>query len=160
MIDETDWAILRSLQENARLPFAEVGRQVGLSAPAVAERVRKLEESGIISGYHAAINTNEVGLPIIVFIQLGLVQGRSREVVSVVREFPEILECHNVTGQDCFIMKAAVPNMQALQILIEKMSQHGRTVTSVVLAAPIPRRMIDQPAINQHLYEQTKKREA
>ena len=108
MLDETDWAILRTLQENARMPFAEVGRQVGLSAPAVAERVRKLEESGVISGYHAVVNTNEVGLPIIVFIQLGLVQGRSREVVNVVREFPEILECYNVTGQDCFIMKAEI----------------------------------------------------
>jgi Lrp/AsnC family transcriptional regulator, leucine-responsive regulatory protein len=153
MLDEIDWSILKSLQENARLPFAEVGRQVGLTAPAVAERVRKLEEAGIISGYHAAISTRLAGLPIVVFIQLGLVQGRSRELAEIIRGLPEVLECHNITGQDCYIIKAAVPSMEALQALIEHLARYGKTTTSVVLSAPVPRRTIDLAAINRHMDE-------
>lgn len=159
MLDEIDLAILKSLQENARLPFAEVGRAVGLTAPAVSERVKKLEESGVITGYHAALNPVKAGLTITVYIQLGLVQGRGRETSMLIRALPEVLECHHITGLDCYIIKAAVPDMEGLQTFIEHLSHFGRTTTSVVLAAPVPRRTIDLPAIQAHLAELAAKRE-
>lgn len=151
MLDDTDWKILEVLQENARLPFAELGRRVGLTSPAVAERVRKLEESGIVRGYHVELDNAAVGLPIQVVIQFGLVQSQAREMTRLIREMPEVLECYNVTGLDCFIMKAVVPDMQGLQTLIEYLSALGRTTTSIILSEPVPRRAVDMDAIRRHL---------
>jgi Lrp/AsnC family transcriptional regulator, leucine-responsive regulatory protein len=159
MVDEIDLAILKSLQENARLPFAEVGRAIGLTAPAISERVRKMEDAGIITGYHAAVDNTRAGLPIMVFVQLGLIPGRGREVSEMIRDLPEVLECHHVTGQDCFVIKAAVPDMEGLQVLIEHLGHFGKTTTSVVLNAPVTRRTIDLPAIRLNLDELAAKRE-
>lgn len=159
MLDEIDLAILNSLQENARLPFAEVGRSIGLTAPAISERVRKMEDAGVISGYHAAVNHARAGLPILVFVQLGLTPGRGREVTEILRGLPEVLECHHITGQDCYIIKAAVPDMEGLPLLIEFFGHLGKTTTSLVLNAPVERRTIDLPAIRRHLEELAAKRE-
>lgn len=159
MLDETDLAILKSLQENARLPLAEVGRAIGLTAPAIGERLRKMEEAGIISGYHAALNPSKAGLPIMVFVQLALTPGRGKEVTEMIRALPEVLECHHITGQDCFIIKAALPDMEGLQHLIELFGHYGRTTTSLVLNAPVPRRDIDLTAIRRHLDELAHTRE-
>jgi Lrp/AsnC family leucine-responsive transcriptional regulator len=159
MLDEIDLAILNSLQENARLPFAEVGRAIGLTAPAISERVRKMEDAGIITGYHAAVDNARAGLPIMVFVQLGLIPGRGREVSDMIRGLPEVLECHHITGQDCYVIKAAVPDMEGLQTLIEHFGHFGKTTTSLVLKAPVPRRTVDLPAIRRHLEELAAKRE-
>ncbi|MHC1781809.1 MAG: Lrp/AsnC family transcriptional regulator [Anaerolineaceae bacterium] len=159
MLDEIDLAILNSLQENARLPFAEVGRAIGLTAPAISERVHKMEDAGIITGYHSAVDNTRAGLPIMVFVQLSLPPGRSRDVTVMIRGMPEVLECHHVTGQDCFVIKAAVPDMEGLQVLIEHLGHFGKTTTSVVLNAPVTRRTIDLPAIRRHLDELAAKRE-
>src|SRR5262245_28881321 len=98
MLDSIGWNIVKALQENARLSYAELGRQVGLTAPAVAERVRKLEETGIIMGYHATVDPTKLGLALPVWIQLGPVQGQARHVIDVIQALPEVLECYNVTG--------------------------------------------------------------
>ncbi len=157
MVDEIDWEILRILQENARLPFAEVGRQVGLTAPAVAERVRKLEEAGVIRGYHADLDPGQVGLSMSVIVQLGLVQTRCREVIEILRDLPEVLECYTVTGQDCLILRAVVPDMPSLQALHEILSNFGRITTSIILSTAVTRRSLDPHAITEHLEELQKK---
>lgn len=141
-IDDTSWAILEALQENARLSYAELGKKVGLSAPAVAERVRRLEESGAIRGYHAVLDRPAVGLPITVFIQLGMAHLRSKEVIAAVRSMPEVMACYNITGKDCFLIEASVTSMDQLAGLTGQLSQYGQTTTSVVLSTPVKRRTI------------------
>jgi Lrp/AsnC family transcriptional regulator, leucine-responsive regulatory protein len=147
MPDPIGWNIVKALQENARVSYAELGRQVGLTAPAVAERVRKLEEMGIITGYHATVDPIKLGFALPVFIQLGLVQGQARHVIDVVRALPEVLECYNVTGTACFLIKAVLPSMARLEAFIEQLSACGQTTTMVILSTPVSRRSIGEEAL-------------
>jgi len=147
MLDPIGWNIVKALQENARLSYAELGRQVGLTAPAVAERVRKLEEAGVITGYHATVDPTKIGFSLPVFIQLGMGQGQARQVMGVVRALPEVLECYNVTGTACFLVKAVLPSMARLEALIEHLSAYGQTMTMVILSTPVPRRSIGEETL-------------
>jgi Lrp/AsnC family leucine-responsive transcriptional regulator len=111
-LDETDWQLLHELQLNARQSFSELGQRVGLSAPAVAERIRKMEDAGVIKGYHAEVNIAKLGFPVIAMIRMTSVirpdryAGNScKQVNSIVSEFPEVIESYRVTGGDIVIMK-------------------------------------------------------
>jgi Lrp/AsnC family leucine-responsive transcriptional regulator len=107
-----DWKILRDLQENARLSYSELGRRAGLTPPAAAERVRRLQESAIISGYRTVVNTAALGLSLMAFIRIAASSGRTcAQLAMLVRDLPEVLECHCVTGDDCYIMRIAVPSV-------------------------------------------------
>ena len=108
LLDRTGLNILRALQKNARLSFSELGRQVALSSPAVAERVRKMEAAGIISGYHARVEPEKVGLPIMAFILLKIRTEKYPDIFSLARRLSEILECHHVSGGESFIMKVVL----------------------------------------------------
>src|SRR5512135_1701093 len=110
-LDPTDWNLLRLLQENARLTFSELGRQVGLTAPAVAERVRKMEDSGIIVGYHAEINPTRVGYPVLAIIRIGSTGSTFNKCAEAVRKMHDVLEAHRITGSDSFYLKVMVPSI-------------------------------------------------
>src|ERR1043165_6669116 len=112
MIDEIDWKILKELQINARISFAELGRRVGLTTPAVIERVRKLEDAKIITGYRVEIDTAKVGLPITAFIRMSITGVDYSHIIEVAEQSGEILECHRGTGGDSFIMKIAVSSVK------------------------------------------------
>lgn len=142
-LDEVDWMLLQALQENARLSFRELGQRVGLSAPAVIERVRKMENAGILVGYHAEIDLAKVGLPIIAFIRMSTPRERSGHVGLQLQAIPEILECHRVAGEDSFLMKVGVSSMKHLEKLIDHLAQYGQPTTSIVLSSPVTRRIID-----------------
>jgi Lrp/AsnC family transcriptional regulator, leucine-responsive regulatory protein len=146
-LDETYWAILQALQENARVSFAELGKRVGLTAPAVAERVRKMEDAGIINGYHADVNLAALGLPISVIIQLASPHGRSKDIVEMVKDTPEVTACHNLTGRDCYMIQAAVASIPHLETLLAKLSSYGQTTTSIILSSPVRRRVIERTTI-------------
>ena len=118
LLDETGWRILQALQENARLSFSELGLRVGLSSPAVAERVRKLEDAGIIKGYHAEIDTAKVGYPITAIIRMQTQGERCTRVLVNVRDIPEVLECYRLTGSDSLVMKVMVSSVEHLEALI------------------------------------------
>ena len=143
LLDRTGLKILRALQENARLSFSELGRQVALTPPAVAERVRKMEESGIISGYHAQVEPEKVGLPIRAFITLKTRAEKYPSVTALVRNCPEILECHHVSGVESFIMRVVASSIPHLEALIEKLSPFGETSTLIVLSSPVVKQLID-----------------
>src|SRR6266852_3573874 len=101
LLDETGWRLLEALQENARISFSELGQRVGLSSPAVAERVRRMEDAGIITGYRAEINTAKIGYPITVIMRMSNSPGeRCSRLGASAQEIPEILECYRVTGSD------------------------------------------------------------
>ena len=144
LLDEVGWQILQSLQEDARISFAELGRRVGLSLPAVAERVRRLEEAGIITGYHAHINLAQVNLPIAAFIRINVPGERYPQVIALARDLPEVLECHHLSGTDSFIMKVVAASIAHLEELITRLSTYGPTTTSIVLSSPVSKQMTAQ----------------
>lgn len=144
MIDEIDWKILKELQENARLTFAELGRRVALTTPAVIERVRKLEDANIITGYRAEIDTAKVGFPITAFIRMSITGVDYSHIIEVAKQANEVLECHRGTGGDSFIMKVAVADVEHLQTLIDKLTPYGITTTSIVLSSPVKFKIIEQ----------------
>jgi Lrp/AsnC family leucine-responsive transcriptional regulator len=143
LLDRTGLKILRALQENARLSLSELGRRVALSSPAVAERVRKMEAAGIISGYHARVEPEKVGLPVMAFILLKTRTEKYPDTISLARRLPEITECHHVSGGESFIMKVIVSSIPHLEALIEKLSSFGETSTLVVLSSPVDKQVLD-----------------
>lgn len=143
MIDEIDRKILTELQQNARVSYAELGRRVGLTTPAVIERVNKLQDAHIITGYRADIDTAKVGLPIMAFIRMSITGVDYSHIIEVAKESNEVLECHRGTGGDSFIMKVAVRSVEHLQELIDRLTPYGITTTTIVLSSPVKRRVIE-----------------
>ena len=143
MIDDIDWKILEELQKNARTSFAEIGRRINLTTPAVIERIRKLEDAQIITGYRAEIDTSKIGLPITAFIRMSISGVDYSHIIKTVENSSEVLECHRGTGSDSFIMKVAVADVGHLQNLIDKLTPYGITTTSIVLSSPVKRRIIE-----------------
>jgi len=141
-LDAIAWKILEGLQQNARQPLAELGRKVGLSTPAVAERVRRLEEAGVITGYHAALDTAKLGVPIRVLVRLTIPGGELQvsRTVAAIRDLSEISRCHRITGAESFVIEADVVSIRHLEALIDRLSALGATSTSTVLSSPVERR--------------------
>lgn len=143
MLDQTGWKILRALQENARISYAELAKQVNLTAPAVAERVRKMEEAGIISGYRAEINLEALGYALAAFILMGVPYNQEKQFLAFISDQPEILECYNVTGPNSFILKAAVCSTAQLHDLLERLVSFGQPTTLLVFSQNTRRRMVE-----------------
>jgi Lrp/AsnC family leucine-responsive transcriptional regulator len=141
-LDAIGWRILCELQENARLSFSELGRRVGMTPPAVAERMRRLEDAGVIRGYSVDLDVERLGLPLQAFIRLARRGSTSAEVAQAIAQLPEVLECHNVTGEDCYVLKVALASIHHLEGLLERLSRFGNTTTSIVISTPVTRRVI------------------
>jgi len=143
-LDTIAWKILEALQQNARLSFAELGRKVGLSTPAVAERVHRLEEAGIIAGYNATLNLARIGLSIRALVRLTIPGGDTQvgRAVAAMKEMPEIRRCHRITGDESFVIEADVVSIRHLEALIDRLSALGATSTSTILSTPIERRVV------------------
>jgi Lrp/AsnC family leucine-responsive transcriptional regulator len=143
-LDGRDWALLAALQENARLSFANLARRVRLTPPAVAERVRRLEDKGVITGYHAAVSLPATGRTLQVYFRVFVPPRDYPRFLRTVEKLPEVLECCHVTGAESFMVKAAVASVQHLEQLIKKMTAFGETTTSVVLSTNIARKAVGQ----------------
>ena len=143
-MDQTDWDILRELQDDARLSYAEIGRRVGLSSPAVQERVRKLEDAGIIKGYSVDIDYREIGLPVLAITRLQGLQGQSniKQAQEIAQTLPEIIRCYQVTGTDEFVLHIALPSIDELEHILEPLAAFAQCITSIVIRTPIDGRII------------------
>jgi len=141
-LDAVAWRILETLQRNARQSFAEIGRQIGLSTPAIAERVHRLEEAGVITGYHASLDIAKLGVPIRVLVRLTIPGGDLQIIRSVaaIKELNEITRCYRITGDESFVIEANVVSIRHLEAFIDKLSVLGATSTSTVLSSPVQRR--------------------
>nr|BBH87022.1 AsnC family transcriptional regulator [Thermosporothrix sp. COM3] len=147
LLDPIGWKLLHALQENARLSYSELGQRVGLTSPAVAERIRKMEDAGIISGYHAEINRAKLGFALTAFIRMQVHAGeRYSRFATFAKDIPEVLECYRITGSDAMILKVMAASMEHLETLIERISVYGMLTTSLVLSASVTRRNITRMA--------------
>lgn len=138
-LDETNKRILQELQADARISYSEIGRRVGLTAPAVAERVRRMEDAGIITAYHTMINPEKLGYPITVFIQILSSRGDCTPISDYLREFPYVEECYHVTGERDVLLKASFPSVEQLEALVEELTRYGNVSTSLVLSTRFKR---------------------
>ncbi|MEW9532763.1 Lrp/AsnC family transcriptional regulator [Microbispora sp. NPDC049125] len=147
-IDAVDRRILVELQANARLSLAELGRRVGLSAPSVAERVQRLEDTGVITGYRAEVDPRALGFPLMVIVRVRPAVRQLPRIAMIAREIPEIVECYRMTGEDCFHLTMHLRAIDELEPILDRFTPFGRTTTSIVQSAPVPRRPVtpDEPA--------------
>lgn len=143
-LDSTDWHILRELQHDARLSYRELGRRVGLSAPGTAERVRKLEDAGVLAGYHAQLNLEKVGLSLSAWIQLRCAPGKCLLKTTSAADFPEVMEMHKLSGQYCALLKVVVPGVAHLEACLERLGEHGELTSNIVLFSPLTGRILEK----------------
>ncbi len=143
-MDVTNWRILKALQKDSRISMAELGRRVGLSAPAISERVRRLEDAGVIEGYRAVINPRALGRTILAFVRISALGNVKDRVNQLVQRMPEILECQRGTGNDCFILKVSVTSIDHLEKVTDAFTTFGSLTTSVVLSSLLTSRTIDE----------------
>ncbi|MFF5084123.1 Lrp/AsnC family transcriptional regulator [Actinoplanes sp. NPDC000266] len=144
-LDRTDWRLLAELQRDGRSSYAELARAVAMSPSAVAERIRRLEESGVIAGYQARIEPERVGLQVMAFVRLRYPTGNYRPFHALLDSTPEIVEAHHVTGEDCFILKVLTRSMRHLEEVTGRIAGLGAVTTSVVYSSPLPARPISSP---------------
>ena len=142
VLDDVNRRILAELQAEPRLPMTELGRRVGMSSPAVTERVRRLEESGVIRGYRLDIDAAALGLPLTAYVRVRPNAGQLPRVADLARAIPEVVECHRITGEDCFIMKIHLPAMGHLDQILDRFLLLGATTTSIVQSTPVPLRSL------------------
>ncbi len=145
LLDDVNVQLLKELQQDPRLTMSELGRRVGMSAPAVTERVRRMEEAGIILGYRLDINPAPLGLPITIYIRIRPSPGQLPKVAELARQIPEVVECYRITGEDCFILKAYIPAMDQLDRILDLFLMYGSTTTSIVQSSPVSLRVPPLP---------------
>ena len=141
-IDRTDWRLLEELQRDGRASFADLARVVAMSPSAVAERIRRLEETGVIAGYRAVVDPERVGLQIMAMVRLRYPTGNYRPFHALLDSTPEIIEAHHVTGEDCFVLKVLTRSMRHLEEVTGRISGLGAVTTSVVYSSPLPGRAL------------------
>jgi Lrp/AsnC family leucine-responsive transcriptional regulator len=139
-VDQLNRDLLAELQADARLSMAELGRRVGLSAPAVAERLQRLEEDGVISGYRALVNPRALGLSLTAVVRIRPNARQLPKVAELARETPEVVECHRITGEDCYFARMHVRDVEHLEEIIDQFALYGQTTTSIVQSSPVPLR--------------------
>jgi Lrp/AsnC family leucine-responsive transcriptional regulator len=140
LTDATNLKLLAELQQDARLSLAELGRRVGLSSPAVADRLRRLEDEGVITGYRADVNPRALGYTLGVIIRIRPAPRQIAAVAKLARDTPEVVECHRVTGDDCYVMTAYVRGVDHLEEVIDRFAAYGQTTSSIMQSSPVPRR--------------------
>ena len=145
-LDALNVKLLRFLCEDPRIAVSELARRVGMSAPAVRERVQRLEEAGVIAGYRLELDPRALGYPIAAFVRVRPMPGRLPKIAELAQRMPEVVECHRITGEDCFILKIYLEELDALDGVLDRFLAHGQTTTSLVQSSPVPPRGLPLPS--------------
>jgi Lrp/AsnC family transcriptional regulator, leucine-responsive regulatory protein len=140
LMDDTNRRLLAELEADARVSVAELGRRVGLSAPAVAERIGRLERAGVITGYHAAVEPRALGYSMAAIVRIRPNSRELHRIPAIAVETPEVVECYRITGEDCYFVKLHLRSIDDLEPLLDRFTPYGQTTTSIVHSAPVPRR--------------------
>ena len=146
LADDKNVALLRLLEKNPRAPISQLARRIGMSDPAVKERILRLEESGILAGYRLELNPKELGYHVTAFFRVRPIPGHLNKIGELAQTIPEITECHRVTGEDCFILKVFLKEISNLDRVLDKFLAHGQTTTSIVQSSPVPPRSLPLPS--------------
>ena len=136
-IDDLDRRIVDELQREGRLSMAELGRRVRLSPPAVSERVQRLERTGVITGYHARVDPRALGYPVAAIVRVAPASGQLQRIRDVAQRVPEVVECHRITGEDCFLLKLHLRSLDELEGVLDRFTPYGRTTTSLIHSSPV-----------------------
>jgi Lrp/AsnC family leucine-responsive transcriptional regulator len=140
LLDEIDRRLLEELGADGRLTMAELGRRVNLSPPAVAERVQRLERSGVITGYKAVIDPKAIGYPLAAVVRVRPASRQLHTIPDVARDTPEVVECYRITGEDCFFLKLHLRSIDDLEEILDRFVEFGQTTTSIIHSAPVANR--------------------
>jgi Lrp/AsnC family leucine-responsive transcriptional regulator len=143
--DDTDAVLLRELQASPRISMSALARLVGMSAPAVTERVQRLERSGVIAGYRLEVDPAALGLPVTAFVRIRPAPGQLPKIAELARRMEQVSECYRITGEDCFLIKIHSASVPDLEALLDQFLLFGQTVSSIVVATPVPARPLPIP---------------
>lgn len=146
LLDQTGWNLLEALQADGRASYRALGKQIGLSTPAVSERVRKLEDAGIIKGYRATLDLEKLDRRIMAFVSIDTTPEKNEPLIAFIQASPAVLEGHYITGQASFILKIAVTSIRELEQFIKELSHYGRTLTSIVMSTHVENKIIRNPS--------------
>jgi Lrp/AsnC family leucine-responsive transcriptional regulator len=137
LLDEINRRLLEELQADARVTIAELGRRINLSAPAVADRVQRLERAGVITGYHAEVDPKSIGFPIAAVVRVRPTTRQLQKIPELAREIPEVVDCLRITGEDCFFVKLHLRSMDDLEAILDRFIVLGQTTTSIIHSSPV-----------------------
>jgi Lrp/AsnC family leucine-responsive transcriptional regulator len=144
-IDELSAGLLRELTADPRLRTTELARRLGVSAPTVRERIARLEEAGVIQGYRLVIDPAALGLGVAAWVRLRPGPGQVSRIAELARSTPEVVECHRISGEDCFLMRVQVRAIDALENLLDRFAVHGQTNSSFIVSTPVEPRAVPLP---------------
>jgi Lrp/AsnC family leucine-responsive transcriptional regulator len=140
LLDPVNLRVLGELVSDGRVAMAELGRRVGLSAPAVAERVQRLERAGIIAGYRAELDPRALGFAVSAVVRIRPAPGQLQRIPEIARETPEVAECHRITGDDCYLLRLHLRSIDDLEDVLDRFTPYGLTTTSIIHSSPVPQR--------------------
>ena len=144
-LDEKDTEILETLHRDGRASLADLARNVGLSSPSVSERIKRLEDAGVIEGFSAVINPKALGLNIGAWLRIRPIPGKLEKVAEILQGINEIVECDRITGEDCFVAKAFVAEVEDIARLVDRITPYAMTNTSIIQTSPVKRRLVPLP---------------
>ena len=140
LLDEVNCRLLTELHADPRITMSALARRVGMSAPAVTERVQRMERAGIITGYRMEVSPAALGLPVTAFARVRPTAGQLPKVAELAARLPQVTECHRITGEDCFLLKLHAAAMEQVEEILDQFLLYGQTVTSIVVSTPVPPR--------------------
>ena len=140
LLDAVNRRLLAELHRDPRASMSGLARRLGMSAPAVTERLQRLERAGVVRGYRVDVAPAALGLPVAAFTRIRPTAGQLSRVAELARSLPQVTECHRITGEDCFLVKVQAPSIEALEDVLDKFLLYGQTVTSIVVSTPVPPR--------------------
>lgn len=139
--------LLEELSRNPRITMSELARRLGMSSPAVTDRVRRLEAGGIITGYSVDLDPRALGWPVAAFVRIRPGPGQLTRIAELAQRTPEVVECHRITGEDCFLMKVYVTEIDKLEDVLDRFLMYGQTTSSIVQSSPVPARPLPLPEV-------------
>jgi Lrp/AsnC family leucine-responsive transcriptional regulator len=146
LLDDRNRKLLAALLKDPRSPVATLARKVGLSAPAVRERLLRLEEAGVIKGWRVELDAAALGYPISVMVRVRPMPGQLPKIAKLAQSLPQVTECHRITGEDCFLMRVHLRALDELDTLLDRFLAFGQTTTSIVQSSPVPPRSLPLPS--------------
>jgi Lrp/AsnC family leucine-responsive transcriptional regulator len=146
-LDPVNLRLLDELSRNPRITMSELARRLGMSSPAVTDRVQRLEANGIITGYRVDLDPRALGWPVAAFVRIRPGPGQLTRIAELAQNTPEVVECHRITGEDCFLLKVFVTEIDKLEDVLDRFLMYGQTTSSIVQSSPVPARPLPLPEV-------------